>query len=115
MHELSIALSIVDVAAEEAQREGATRVAAVHLKLGPLSGVVKEALRSAYEMARAGSPLEDAELVINDVPIVVRCPECGGQRTVASMHALGGCPCGALAVEILSGRELEVVGLELEP
>ena len=43
MHELSIALSILDLAAEEAGRRGG-RVVAVHLKLGPLSGVVKEAL-----------------------------------------------------------------------
>jgi hydrogenase nickel incorporation protein HypA/HybF len=35
MHELSIALSIVDMAEEEAQRHEA-RVSAVHLRLGPL-------------------------------------------------------------------------------
>ena len=59
MHELSIALSIVDMAAEEAERQGG-RVVAVHLKLGPLSGVVKAALLSAYELAREGSPLPDS-------------------------------------------------------
>jgi hydrogenase nickel incorporation protein HypA/HybF len=57
MHELSIALSIIDAACEEAERHAGARVVAVHLKLGPLSGVVKEALVSAYELAREGSPL----------------------------------------------------------
>ncbi|MFI5070488.1 MAG: hydrogenase/urease maturation nickel metallochaperone HypA, partial [Terriglobales bacterium] len=43
MHELSIAMSIVELAEEEAQQRNA-QVTAVHLKLGALSGVVKEAL-----------------------------------------------------------------------
>ena len=56
MHELSIALALVEMAAEEAERHGA-RVVAVHLRLGPLSGVVKEALLSPMSW-RAGTPLE---------------------------------------------------------
>ena len=67
MHELSIALSILDFAAEEAERRGG-RVVAVHLRLGPLSGVVKEALLSAYELAREGTPLAAAALVVEEVP-----------------------------------------------
>ena len=53
MHELSIALSIVDMAAYEMQRHDGARLHAIHLRLGPLAGVVKEALLSAYEMPRA--------------------------------------------------------------
>ena len=48
MHELSIALSLLDQVAEEAERRGGVQVHAIHLRLGPLSGVVKEALLSAY-------------------------------------------------------------------
>ncbi len=54
MHELSIALSILDVAAEEAERQGNARVVAIHLRLGPLSGVVKGALLSAFELVAKG-------------------------------------------------------------
>ena len=50
MHELSIAMALVDMAAEEAEKRGA-RVVAAHVRLGILSGVVKEALVSAYQMA----------------------------------------------------------------
>ena len=50
MHELSIALSLLDQVAEEAERRGGVQVHAIHLRLGPLSGVVKEALLSAYEL-----------------------------------------------------------------
>ena len=48
MHELSIAMSIVDLACEEAESHGAPGVDVVYLKLGPLSGVVKEALLFSY-------------------------------------------------------------------
>jgi hydrogenase nickel incorporation protein HypA/HybF len=68
VHELSIALSIVDIASEEAEKHHAARVHATHLKLGPLAGVVKEALLSAYELACEGTPLEGSQLVIDEVP-----------------------------------------------
>ena len=113
MHELSIALSILDLAAEEAERHGG-RVAAVHLKLGPLSGVVKEALLAAYDLAREGSGLEGAALVIEEVPLVAYCPACAAERTLPSPQALC-CPaCGGPTPDVVSGRELEVVALEIE-
>jgi hydrogenase nickel incorporation protein HypA/HybF len=114
MHELSIALSLVDLAAEEAARHRG-RVAAVHLKLGPLSGVVKEALLSAYELAREGTPLGAAELVVEEVPVVAYCPACAAERTLPTQLELC-CPeCGGPTPRVVSGRELELVALEIEP
>lgn len=113
MHELSIALSIVDVAAEEAERQGGGRVVAVHLKLGPLSGVVKQALVSAFELAREGSPLPDCELVVEEAPVVAYCPACAAERTLASVQQMT-CPdCGTPTPQVVRGRELEVVALEI--
>jgi hydrogenase nickel incorporation protein HypA/HybF len=113
MHELSIALSLLDLVAEEAERQGG-RVAVVHLKLGPLSGVVKEALLSAYDLARECTPEAQAELVIEEVPIVAYCPACAAEHAPASVLELR-CPaCGAPTPEVVRGRELEVVALEIE-
>ena len=56
--ELSIAMSIVDMAMEEAEKRGADCVSAVHLKLGLLSGVVSRALLASYELACENTPLE---------------------------------------------------------
>jgi len=114
MHELSIALSILDLAEEQAQLHGGGRVAVIRLQLGPLSGVVKESLQSAFELARESCSMEDANLVIEEVPLVSFCPVCQVQRTLASARDLC-CPeCGAVTPEIVHGRELEVVSLELE-
>ena len=114
MHELSIALSILDLAAEEARRHGGGRVLGIHLKLGPLAGVVKEALQFSYDIARAGSDLEDAQLVIEDVPVMAYCPTCEGVRAVVSVQQLCCAVCGTPAGQVVSGQELEVVALEIQ-
>jgi hydrogenase nickel incorporation protein HypA/HybF len=114
MHELSIAMSILDLAAEEAQRRGARGVAAIHLKMGPLSGVVKEALLAAYDLAREASTINAAELIIDEVPLVVNCSICQTERTLTSPQELF-CPaCGTPTPDVVHGRELEVFALELE-
>ncbi|MGE5193842.1 MAG: hydrogenase maturation nickel metallochaperone HypA [Deltaproteobacteria bacterium] len=113
MHELSIAMSIIDIAAAEAERRGA-RIEAVHLKVGALSGVVTEALASAYELARENSPVAGARLVIEEVPVVIYCDVCRSEQPILSIQEFC-CPqCGAFTANVVRGRELEVVALELE-
>jgi hydrogenase nickel incorporation protein HypB len=68
MHELSIAVSIVEIAQEEAERRGTARVRAGHLRLGTLCGVVKEALLSCYDMACEATPLEGSQLLTEEIP-----------------------------------------------
>jgi hydrogenase nickel incorporation protein HypA/HybF len=114
MHELSIAMSIVEMAEEESAKRAGAKVSAVHLKLGLLAGVVKSALLSSYEMACEGTGLEGSRLVIEEIPIVVNCPRCLAPRTVASAQFLI-CPdCRSPASEIIQGRELQVAALEIE-
>jgi hydrogenase nickel incorporation protein HypA/HybF len=114
MHELSIALSMIEMATEEAARRGGVRVNALHVKLGPLSGVVKDALLFSYEVACNGTLLEGSHLVIEDVPVVIYCSECRQQRQLESIQRFC-CPvCGTLTPDIVRGRELEFVAMEIE-
>ena len=113
MHELSIAISIVDLAREEAEQRS-VRVNAVHLKLGRLSGVVKDALLASYDIAAAGTPLQGSRLLIEEVPIVAYCPQCAARRTVDSAEWFTCSDCHSPISEILEGKELEVVALEIE-
>lgn len=114
MHELSIALSILEVAQEEATNRGAARVMAVHVRLGPLSGVVVQALCSAFELAREGTPLAETQLVVEEVPLTLHCPACGQARPAQSQWSLCCIDCGTPTGQIVSGNELEVTALELE-
>jgi hydrogenase nickel incorporation protein HypA/HybF len=113
MHELSIAISIVELAQEEAEHRG-VQFEAVHLKLGALSGVVKEALLSCYQMACENTPLEGSRLVIEDVPVVIFCPSCQAQRPPSSVQLFCCSECHTPASEVVQGKELEVVALEIK-
>lgn len=114
MHELSIAMGIVEMAQEEGERRGNVQVSAVYLKLGALSGVVKEALMSSYEMACFDTPLEGSQLVIEEVPVIVFCSRCQAQRPVTSLQLFCCSECGSPTSEIVQGKELEVVALEIQ-
>lgn len=113
MHELSIAMSIVELAQEEVAQRG-VQIEAVHLKLGDLSGLVREALLSCYEMACEGTPLQGSRLLIESVPVVVFCPSCRAERALNSLQ-LFRCPeCDTPCSDIVHGKELEVVALEIQ-
>jgi hydrogenase nickel incorporation protein HypA/HybF len=113
MHELSIAMNIVDLAIDEAESRGASGVEVVYLKLGPLSGVVKEALLFSYEVACRETLLEGSKLSIEEVAIVVNCPSCRRLRCAQSMQSMCCSACGTPTPEVVQGRELLVTGLEL--
>jgi hydrogenase nickel incorporation protein HypA/HybF len=113
MHELSIALSLVDVACEELSRLGLVRVDAVHVRVGALSGVVRDALLFSFEAAAEGTTLAGARLQIEDVPVTIWCRVCAAERSLASA-AYRRCPiCSTVAPDVLRGEELELVGLEV--
>src|SRR3984885_16308910 len=113
MHELSIAISMSDQITEEAQSRGGLDVEAVHLKLRSFSGVDKDALLFAYELACEGTPLAGTRLVIETIPLVIYCEACGKNRTPPSVYQLS-CPeCGTPGQKIVTGREIEVVSLEV--
>ena len=114
MHELSIALSIVEGAEEEVQRQGGGRVCAVHLRLGPLSGVVREALLFSYELACEGTSLEGSSLIIDEIPIRIYCSACGAEGDPVSGQCLHCGRCGASNCSVVSGAELELKALELQ-
>ena len=113
MHELSIALSIIEGVEEELAARGDPRVAAVHLRLGPLSGVVRDALLFSYDVACEGTRLEGSKLRIQEIPIVLYCEACGEERPAVSLQRLNCLICDTPSADIRSGSELEVFAFEL--
>jgi hydrogenase nickel incorporation protein HypA/HybF len=112
MHELSIAMSIVEMAQEEAELRS-VQVDAVYLDLGALSGVVKEALLFSYDVACGGTLLEGSRLIVNDIPIEVYCPACKAAKRLPSQWFC--CPdCGTRTPEVIHGKELMITALELK-
>lgn len=115
MHELSIALYMVEQASRAARQHDARRVKSVRARIGVMSGVVKDALLFSWDVAAKGTLCEGAALQIEDVPLTVRCPKDGAAKALAFPPRFR-CPdCGEPTPEILTGRELELDSLEWEP
>ncbi|MET9422173.1 hydrogenase maturation nickel metallochaperone HypA [Streptomyces sp. NPDC006540] len=108
MHEMSVALAVVDQVERAARSGGAVRVESVRLEVGELAGVVPDALAFCFELACAGTVLEGAELITRSVPGTARCGACADVWDVGMPPQLI-CPaCGDAAADLISGRELRI-------
>lgn len=95
-----------------AQQHQASRVTKVFLRIGPLSGVEPQLLMQAFPLASVGTIASDASLVIESLPIRVRCRRCG-QESDASLNRLTCKHCGDYHTQVISGDEMLLVSLEL--
>ncbi|MFI5687968.1 hydrogenase maturation nickel metallochaperone HypA [Streptomyces sp. NPDC051636] len=115
MHEMSIALAVIEEVEEAAQRAGdVTAVRSVRLEVGELAGVVPDALSFSFEVASAGTVMEGADLVVDTLPGRARCGPCAHEWAVG-MPPLLSCPrCDGATAELLSGRELRIADVRWE-
>ncbi len=110
MHELAIAESIVQIAGRHA---AGRRVTKVCVKVGHLRQVVPSALTFAFELLAEGTPVEGAQLALEEVPVRARCRRCGAESHQEGFP-LRCTTCGGLDLQILEGEELYVESLELD-
>lgn len=105
--------SLLQTALAAAEREGATRIQQITVRVGPLSGVLAEPLRFAFEaLSPNHAALAGATLVIEPTPIRCRCAACERVSDVDVAHY--DCPvCGGRQTTLVSGRELELTRLEV--
>ncbi|MFF7245631.1 hydrogenase maturation nickel metallochaperone HypA [Embleya sp. NPDC008237] len=109
MHEMSIAMAVVEQVEAAAARTGERAALSVRLRVGELAGVVPDALAFAFEVARAETVLCDAELVMETVVGRARCAACAVEWAVGVPPDLC-CPkCAGATAELLCGRELQIL------
>ena len=113
MHELSICQSLMNQLENIALERNAQNVTSIILAIGPLSGVEAELLKNAYPIASAGTVAEHAELIIETLPIRVKCNQCGSE-TDALVNKLVCKQCGDWRTTLISGDELLLMSVELE-
>jgi hydrogenase nickel incorporation protein HypA/HybF len=112
MHELSVCQSLLEQVERIAADHGAERVERIRVRIGPLSGVEADLLRSAYPLAAAGTIAEGAELDIEPAPVLVHCVTCGAETEATPNRLLCGA-CGDWHTRLVSGDELLLASLEL--
>jgi len=88
-------------------------VTAIVVGMGPLSGVEAQLLKNAYPIASAGTVAEDAELIIENLPVRVKCNQCGSESD-ALPNKLVCKKCGDWRTTLISGDELMLMSVELE-
>jgi hydrogenase nickel incorporation protein HypA/HybF len=110
---MSIAESLVGIVRETLEREvPGGRVEAVDLRVGRLRAVIPENLRFCFEVICGGTELEGAVLRIEEVPVRVRCAECGVSMEKDAPVFLCDA-CGSPRLDLLSGKELEIRSIDV--
>lgn len=113
MHEMSLAQALVEQAAELARQDGCRRVLAVDVRIGSLSGVMRDALEFCFPAAARGTAIEGAALRVIEVPLRALCRNCGRASQPEPFDIE--CPhCGSMDLELNSAREFTLVSLEVE-
>lgn len=113
MHELSVCQALLAQVEQLARQHQAQRVERIVLRIGPLAGVEPRLLQDAFPLARAGSVAADAELVIETLPLTVRCQRCGAETAAQPNRLICG-SCGDWHTQLISGDELLLASVELE-
>ena len=113
MHELSVCLSLLEQVQAIAAERDAHQVIRIELKVGPLSGVESALLRNAWPLAAAGTIAVDAELIIDEADIVVRCTTCKAETPALANRLVCG-DCGDFRTTVISGDEMILQSVELE-
>jgi hydrogenase nickel incorporation protein HypA/HybF len=112
MHELSIAIQIVEIVEEEAAKVEAESITRLELEIGLLSGVERDALEFAMEEAIRGSLLEKTQIVYNFIKAVMVCEECCNEFNTDDYF--NSCPyCNSLKTIFIKGKELNIKSIEI--
>ena len=113
MHELSVAQSLITQLTETVRKEKASRITLVTVSVGALSGIDGSALEFAFPLATENTPLQNAKLVIENIPAMLTCRKCGAVSGVQDFMMVCG-KCSSTDIDITSGHELTIKSAELE-
>lgn len=115
MHELSVALKLVELACENASSCQEMEVGAVHIAIGALTQIHQPSLLSGFAIAREGTLVSEADLIIRQVPLVLGCVDCERDFESSGIQDLR-CPaCHGCSTDVRHGNELDLEFLSLRP
>ncbi len=113
MHELALCEALLRQVEEIAEQHRARSVTRILVRYGPLSGVEPALLQQAYTIAAAGTRAAEADLVLEESPVRVRCDACGAETDAAVNRLICGA-CGDWHTRLVSGDEMLLASLELD-
>ena len=108
MHEMAITQSVVDAVCEHA---AGRHVHSVNVEIGALCAIVPDAMQFCFELATEGTVADGARLDLKLQPGAAHCRDCGRDFALRDLILL--CPCGSADVEVVSGRDLKILSMEV--
>ncbi|MBK7635012.1 MAG: hydrogenase maturation nickel metallochaperone HypA [Saprospiraceae bacterium] len=112
MHELSIVMSILEIADAEAHKANATHIEEIELEIGQLNTIEIDAFNFAWEQAVKDTILSKAIKIIHHTAGKGKCMECGHLFTMEKLYDT--CEnCNSYFVEITEGKELKVKSITI--
>lgn len=111
MHEYSIVQSLLGRVEESIRPYDVARIRALRVRIGALSGVDAELLRTAYELCAPGTRCEGAALEIEEVPVRWWCPRCGHEGLEGQRLACAAC---GVPLALVEGDEILLEKIDLE-
>jgi hydrogenase nickel incorporation protein HypA/HybF len=113
MHELSVALNIVDYLNEYVRENKISSVLEIEMEIGSLAGVDLENFKFMLPFATKGSLFEKAEYKINEVKAMAKCQNCSMVYEINELYDM--CPsCHSFVKEIVQGKELRIKSILAE-
>ena len=111
MHEYSIVASLIDRVEREIEAYDVIRVHRLHVKIGELSGVEADLLKTAFDTFRERTVCDGAELRIDRVPAAWACSSCKQEIALGSVLRCETCDEPA---RMIQGDEIILERIELE-
>ena len=110
MHELSVVMSIISIAREQALQADASVIEEIEMDIGCLSTIEMNAFDFAWQQAVKETALEHSTRKINRIKGKARCLDCEAVFPVENMY--DPCPvCGQHLIQVTEGKELRVKSL----
>lgn len=113
MHEMAIAMALIDEAEKVAREQNARAIPGITVVVGRLSGTDPDALRAVFDLAAEETLAKGAKLEIEMREPSVRCLACG-KRSQPKPPFMTCQACGAMEVEVESGRELYIKAMDVD-
>jgi hydrogenase nickel incorporation protein HypA/HybF len=113
MHEYSIVQSLLDQCEENAKANDSKKVIKVVVKIGVMSGVEPDLLKTAFDTFKEGTMCEDCEYVQNIQKIKIKCLDCDTTSELEKSEY--SCPkCQSVELDVIDGEDLMLMQLELQ-
>ena len=113
MHEMSLAMGVLQIVEDAARAQRFQRVRSVEVEIGELAAVEAEAIRFCFAAVTRGTLAEGAKLHVTSVLGEGLCFNCNQTVPLAALY--DPCPiCGGYPVQATGGTEMRVKELEVE-